>query len=72
MGYQMRYGNMERRRWRSGCGKYEKIWRREGWNEWREGVIVPIVKKGEGNRVEEYREVTLTQTAYKMYVAVLA
>lgn len=35
-------------------------------------MIVPIVKKGEGNRVEEYRGVTLTQTAYKIYVAVLA
>lgn len=45
----------------------------EGWpKDWREGVIVPIIKKGEGESVEEYRGVTLTQTAYKIYVAILA
>ncbi|CAD6241464.1 GSCOCG00009262001-RA-CDS, partial [Cotesia congregata] len=30
-----------------------------------------IVKKGEGSKVEEYRGVTLTQTAYKVYVGIL-
>lgn len=41
--------------------------------EWKgkEGVRVPIIKKGEGENVEEYREVTLMQTAYKMYASVL-
>lgn len=49
------------------------MWKGEGWpKEWNEGTIVPIVKKGEGVKVEEYRGVTLTQTAYKVYVAVLA
>lgn len=33
-------------------------------------MVVPILKKG--IRMEEYREVTLTQTAYKVYAAVLA
>lgn len=37
-----------------------------------EGVIVPIIKKGEGERVEEYRRVTMTQTEYKVYVVILA
>lgn len=37
----------------------------------REGVVIPIVKKGEGSVVEEYRGVTLTQTACKMYVGML-
>ena len=45
----------------------------EGWvEEWREGVVVPVVKKGAGKRVEDYRGVTLTQTAYKVYASVLA
>ena len=30
--------------------------------DWREGIVVPVVKKGIGKRVEEYRGVTLTQT----------
>ncbi|CAK9832677.1 Retrovirus-related Pol polyprotein from type-1 retrotransposable element R2 (Fragment) [Anthophora retusa] len=50
-----------------------RVWRGEGWpEEWSEGVVVPIVKKGEGKKVEEYRGVTLTQTAYRIYAAVLA
>ncbi|KAL6419496.1 hypothetical protein ACFW04_011365 [Cataglyphis niger] len=33
-----------------------RIWKREGWiDEWNERVIVPILKNGEGERVEEYR-----------------
>lgn len=34
-------------------------------------MIIPIVKKGEGERVEDYRGVTLMSTLYKIYVAVL-
>ncbi|CAK9799089.1 Transposon TX1 uncharacterized 149 kDa protein [Anthophora plagiata] len=50
-----------------------RVWRGEGWPEdWSEGVVVPVVKKGEGRKVEEYRGVTLTQTAYRVYAAVLA
>ncbi|XP_043271213.1 golgin subfamily A member 6-like protein 1 [Venturia canescens] len=51
----------------------EKVWKSEGWPEgWKEGIVVPVVKKGEGKRVEEYRGVTLTQTAYKVCVGMLA
>jgi len=50
-----------------------KVWRGGGWpEEWREGIVVPIVKKGEGEKVEDYRGITLTQTAYKIYAMVLA
>lgn len=35
-------------------------------------MIVPIVKKGERDRVEEYRRVTITSTLYKVYAKVLA
>jgi len=43
-----------------------------GIREWEEGVIVPVLKKGEGKKVEEYRGVTLTATLYKVYTGVLA
>ncbi|XP_024867350.1 uncharacterized protein LOC112451550, partial [Temnothorax curvispinosus] len=50
-----------------------RVWKGEGWPEdWREGIIVPIEQKGEGERVGNYRGVTLAQTAYKVYTAVLA
>ncbi|KAL6419347.1 hypothetical protein ACFW04_013926 [Cataglyphis niger] len=45
----------------------------EGWiDDWSEGMIVPILKKGEGERVEEYRRMSLTSTLYKVYASVLA
>lgn len=52
----------------------KEIWKRGGnWPEdWKEGVIVPVIKGGEAERVENYRGVTLTQMAYKIYVAILA
>lgn len=35
----------------------------EGWpDEWKEGVIVPIVKKGQGEVVEKYSCVSLIET----------
>ena len=48
-----------------------RVWRGEGWpEEWREGVVIPVLKKGTGDKVEEYRGITMTQTAYKVYAAV--
>ncbi|KAL6417577.1 hypothetical protein ACFW04_012648 [Cataglyphis niger] len=45
----------------------------EGWiDKWNEGMIVPILKKEEGERVKEYRGVSLTSTLYKVYASVLA
>lgn len=37
-----------------------------------EGVVVPVVKKGDVGKVSDYRRVTRTQTAYKIYATVLA
>lgn len=51
------------------CGR---VWRGEGWPEWKEGIIIPIVKKGNGEVVEEYRGVTLMSSFYKIYVSILA
>lgn len=49
------------------------MWEGEGWpEEWKEGIIVPILKKGEGREVRDYRGVALLPTIYKIYVAVLA
>ena len=43
-------------------GICNRVWRGEGWPEgWREGV-----------KVDDYRGITLTQTAYKVYASVLA
>jgi len=48
-----------------------EVWKHGGAEELEEWVIMPIVKKGERERVEDYR-VTLLSTLYKVYVAVLA
>jgi len=45
-----------------------RVWRREDWpDQWREGEIVPILKKGDGERIENYRGVTLMPSMYKIY-----
>lgn len=50
-----------------------KVWKGGGGpGGWNEGVVIPIRKKGEGDKVEEYRWITLSQTAYKIYATVLA
>jgi len=66
-----KHGGEELEEWVRGfCNK---VWNGGGWPEsWKEGVVVPIVKKREGERVEDYRGVTLLSTLYKVYVAVLA
>jgi hypothetical protein len=49
------------------------VWRGEGFpKDWREGVICPIFKKGEKNRAENYRGITLLNTGYKLYASVLS
>jgi len=66
-----KYGGVELKKWVYNI--CVRIWRGEGWiKEWEEGIIVPVLKKGEGNKVKEYRGVTLTSTLYKVYVGVLA
>lgn len=49
-----------------------KTWIGEGYvEEWREGIVVPVHKKGSREDVKNYRGVTLTQTAYKIYAMIL-
>ena len=44
-----------------------RVWNGEGWPEiWKEGIVVPIVKKGDGSNVKDYRGVTLMPTLYRM------
>jgi len=32
------------------------VWNGEGWPEnWKEGIVVPILKRGEGRKVEDHR-----------------
>lgn len=66
-----KYGGKEVKEWLwKVCNR---VWKGEDWPEdWREGMVILIIKKGQGERIEEYREITLTQTAYKVYAAVLA
>jgi len=40
-------------------------------SSWKEGMVVLIVKKGEGEKVENYRGVTVMAALYKIYVSVL-
>lgn len=50
-----------------------RVWKGDGWPEkWKDGIVVPIVKKGEGRIVEEYRGITLMDSIYKVYTGVLA
>lgn len=50
-----------------------RVWKRDGWpGKWKEGVIVPIVKRGERKGMENYKSVTLMLTLYKIYTIVLA
>lgn len=45
-----------------------RVWRGEGSKNWRGH----IVKRGEGEKVEEYRDITIAQSAYKIYTMILA
>jgi len=49
-----------------------KIWKEGGvLEEWNSGLISPMYKKGEKGEVKNYREVTLMNTAYKIYANIL-
>ena len=49
-----------------------KVWGGEGLpKEWRTGVIYPIHKRGDRSDVKNCREVTLLNTAYKIYAKYL-
>ncbi|XP_044584538.1 uncharacterized protein LOC123265021 [Cotesia glomerata] len=39
--------------------------------DWREGLIAPIYKKGEKENIKNYSGVTLTYRAYKLYASIL-
>jgi hypothetical protein len=48
------------------------VWRGERFPiEWREAVIPPIYKKGEKNKTENYRGITVLNTGYKFYLSIL-
>ena len=49
-----------------------RVWRGEGWPEgWKEGIIAPTKRKGDGTQASDYSGVTLMHTLYKIYAAVL-
>jgi hypothetical protein len=48
------------------------VWKGEGFpQEWKEGIICPIYKKGEKNTASNYRGITLLNTAYKVYAMIV-
>lgn len=66
-----KYGGVEVEKWIWEVCK--RVWRGEGWpKQWIEGEIIPIVKKGEGEKVQNYRGVTVMPTLYKVYASTLA
>lgn len=49
------------------------MWRGEGYlSRWRKAVILPDFKKGDKNFTSNYRGITLLDTSYKIYAALLA
>jgi len=49
-----------------------RIWRGgDRPEDWKERVLVPIMKKGQGMVVKEYRRVTVMSTLYKIYSSAL-
>lgn len=50
----------------------KRVWTGEGFpDDWRESVISPLHKKGEMTDVRNYRGISLLNTSYKVYAAVL-
>jgi hypothetical protein len=48
------------------------VWKGEGFpQEWKEGIICPIYKKGEKDTARNYRGMTLLNTAYKVYAMIV-
>jgi len=50
-----------------------RIWKGEEWpEEWKEGILIRVVKKGRGDKINEYRGITIMPSLYKVYTTVLA
>lgn len=50
----------------------KRIWREDTIpQDWRNGIIVPLHKRGDKERAENYRGITLLCTAYKIYAEIL-
>ncbi|XP_063913214.1 uncharacterized protein LOC135129875 [Zophobas morio] len=48
------------------------VWKGKGFpRQWREGIIIPLFKKGQKSNVKNYRGIKLLNTAYKIYAMIL-
>lgn len=65
-----KYGEKRLEKWvQDFCNR---VCRGEGWSKsWREGIIVPIVKKEKRKRAENHRRVTVMPTLYTIYAMIL-
>lgn len=60
------------RLWRRVVELMRRIWREDTIpQDWRNGIIVPLHKRGDKERAENYRGITLLCTAYKIYAEIL-
>ena len=51
---------------------YNKVWRGEGWpEEWKTGLVVPFINKGDGKKVKENRGIKVMSTDYKICMKIL-
>ena len=49
-----------------------QVWREESMpNDWKQGLIIPLYKKGDRQKVENYRGITLLSNAYKIFSSIL-
>lgn len=71
LGEGWKYGGKKIKKW---LWKFcNRIWKGEEWPEsWKDAEVVPLVKKGEDEKVSRYGGVTLMPTTYKIYAIMLA
>ncbi|KAJ3664706.1 hypothetical protein Zmor_000254 [Zophobas morio] len=54
------------------CEVVNGVWKGKGFpRQWREGIIIPLFKKGQKSDAKNYRGITLLNKVYKIYAMIL-